>query len=41
MPGGRLRMEKLAALLTHGRLDVQPLLTHRFTGFDKWRKPCC
>ena len=35
MPGGRLRMEKLAALLTHGRLDVQPLLTHRFTGFDK------
>ncbi|SDF14275.1 NAD(P)-dependent alcohol dehydrogenase [Desulfovibrio legallii] len=35
MPGGRLRMEKLAAMVTHGRLDVQPLLTHRFSGFDK------
>lgn len=34
MPGGRLRMEKLAAVITAGRLDVVPLLTHRFQGFD-------
>lgn len=35
MPGGRLRMEKLASLLVCGKLDVKPLLTHRFYGFDK------
>ncbi len=34
MPGGRLRMEKLAALLENGRLDTSRLLTHRFKGFD-------
>ena len=34
MPGGRLRMEKLAALLVHGRLDTSRLLTHRFQGFE-------
>ena len=34
MPGGRLRMEKLAALLQTGRLDTAPLLTHRFNGFE-------
>ena len=33
--GGRLRMEKLAALLSTGRLDTSRLLTHRFQGFDK------
>lgn len=35
MPGGRLRMQKLASLLETGRLDVSPLITHRFEGFDK------
>ena len=35
MPGGRLRMEKLAALMTNGRLDVKPLITHVFDGWDK------
>ncbi len=34
MPGGRLRMEKLASLLETGRLDTSPLLTHRFNGFE-------
>ena len=35
MPGGRLRMEKLSALMTSGRLDVKPLITHVFDGWDK------
>lgn len=34
MPGGRLRMEKLAALLSTGRLDTSRLITHRFQGFE-------
>ena len=34
MPGGRLRMEKLAALLQTGRLDTLPLITHRFHGCE-------
>ena len=34
MPGGRLRMEKLAALMENGRLDTSLLLTHRFQGFE-------
>ena len=34
MPGGRLRMEKLASLLSTGRLDTSKLLTHRFQGFE-------
>ena len=34
MPGGRLRMEKLAALITTGRLDTSKMLTHVFHGFD-------
>lgn len=38
MPGGRLRMEKLVSLLRYGRLDVAPLLTHRFTGFESVEK---
>lgn len=35
MPGGRARMEKLAALLKTKRLDTGKLLTHKFQGFDK------
>ena len=34
MPGGRLRMEKLASLLETGRLDTSRLLTHRFKGME-------
>ncbi len=34
MPGGRLRMEKLGALVASGRLDVSPLSTHVFEGWD-------
>ncbi len=34
MPGGRLRMEKLASLISTGRFDTSKLLTHRFKGFD-------
>lgn len=35
MPGGRLRLEKLASLVTCGKLDVSKLITHRFEGFEK------
>ncbi len=35
MPGGRLRMEKLAKLIELGKLDVTHLITHRFNGMDK------
>lgn len=34
MPGGRLRMEKLAALIETGRLDTSKLITHKFKGFE-------
>ena len=33
MPGGRRRLEKLASLIVCGKLDVKPLLTHKFKGF--------
>lgn len=33
-PGGRLRMEKLGSLVAAGKLDVKPLLTHVFDGWD-------
>lgn len=35
MPGGRLRMEKLAAMVMAGRIDPSRLITHRFEGLDK------
>ena len=34
MPGGRLRMEKLASLIETGRLDTSKLLTHKFQGAE-------
>ena len=34
MPGGRLRMEKLASLVMNGRLDPSKLITHRFEGIE-------
>ncbi len=34
MPGGRLRMEKLGALVASGKLDVSPLSTHVFHGWE-------
>lgn len=34
MIGGRYRTEKLGSLLSSGRLDVAPLITHRYTGWD-------
>lgn len=34
MPGGRLRMEKLASLVVNGRVDPSLLITHRFEGFE-------
>jgi threonine dehydrogenase-like Zn-dependent dehydrogenase len=35
MPGGRLRMEKLAQLVVNGRIDPSKLITHRFEGLEK------
>ena len=34
MPGGRLRMEKLARMVSAGRLNLSHLVTHRFNGFE-------
>ncbi|TQR52289.1 NAD(P)-dependent alcohol dehydrogenase [Campylobacter troglodytis] len=34
-PGGRYRMEKLATLLSTGKLNVKPLITHKLEGFGK------
>ena len=33
-PGGRLRMEKLGALVSAGKLDVSKLSTHVFHGWE-------
>ena len=35
MPGGRLRIEKLASMVINSRVDPSRLITHRFYGFDK------
>ena len=37
-PGGRNRMERLASLITSGKLDPSHLITHRFTGFKNIEK---
>jgi len=34
MPGGRLRMEKLAAMIHNKKLDTSKLVTHKFDGLD-------
>ena len=34
MPGGRKNMEYLSELIVHGRLDVSPMLTHKFDKFE-------
>lgn len=34
MPGGRLRMEKLGSLVSAGKLDLAPLSTHIFDGWE-------
>ncbi len=34
MPGGRLRMEKLASLVMTGRIHPEKLVTHRFVGLE-------
>ena len=34
MPGGRLRMEKLGALVSSGKLDLAPLCTHVYEGWE-------
>ncbi len=34
MPGGRLRMEKLASMIVANRIDPSLMLTHRFKGFE-------
>ena len=33
-PGGRLRMENLCSLVSAGKLDVHPLVSHVFEGWD-------
>lgn len=38
MPGGRLRVQKLTAVMTAGRMDTGLLVTHRFNGLDSVEK---
>ena len=38
MPGGRLRLEKLGALVHHKRLDTSKLISHKFNGFEHIEK---
>jgi alcohol dehydrogenase (NADP+) len=35
MISGKFRLNKYANLITTGKLDVKPLLTHKFNGFEK------
>lgn len=37
-PGGRLRMERLAKLVLHNRVDPSKLITHTFKGFENIEK---
>lgn len=34
MPGGRHQLERLSSLIVNKRLDVSPVISHRFKGFD-------
>ena len=34
MPGGRLRMEKLGAMVANGKLDVKPIISHVLNGWE-------
>jgi alcohol dehydrogenase (NADP+) len=34
-PGGRVRMERLADIITYGRMDPSLMATHVYKGFDK------
>jgi threonine dehydrogenase-like Zn-dependent dehydrogenase len=34
-PGGRLRMEKMIALVRHGRIDPSRLVSHRLSGLEQ------
>ena len=38
MPGGRLRLEKLARLVQFGKVDPSHMLTHKFYGFENVEK---
>jgi threonine dehydrogenase-like Zn-dependent dehydrogenase len=38
MPGGRLRMEKLASLVVFKRIDPSKLITHRLVGLESIEK---
>ena len=37
-PGGRVRMERLAEIVTHGRMDPALMATHVYKGFDKLKE---
>ncbi len=37
-PGGRLRMERLAQVVVHGRIDPSLMVSHVFKGFDHLEK---
>ncbi len=39
-PGDRLRMEKLSSLVTSGRLDLHPEVTHSTTRLGSRSSPC-